>query len=87
MLARESQVAAAFWSELNHDKPSLLRLDEIGAAVERYVFDANAAFERMLKLNPTSVQALRLYAEFLGEVGSCHCTSSTAHRHRQSSRC
>ena len=64
--AREHQ--ATFWAELNHESPSLMRLDEIGSAIQRHMADANAGFEKMLHLNPNSVSALRDYAEFLSQV-------------------
>ena len=64
--AREHQ--ATFWAELNHESPSLMRLDEIGAAIQRNMEEANAGFEKMLHLNPNSVSALRDYAQFLSEV-------------------
>ena len=66
LLARENQ--SAFWAELSNASPSLLRLDEIGASIQKHMSEANLLFERMLRLNPNSVSAIRMYSQFLGEV-------------------
>ncbi len=66
LAAREHQ--AALWAELAQPSPSLLKMDEIGSAIEKHLIDANTAFERMLRLNPNSVSGIRMYAQFLDEV-------------------
>ena len=64
--ARECQ--AEFWAELSNTNPSLSRLDSIGGQVEKWMKEADGSFQTMLRLNPTSIAAMRRYASFLTEV-------------------
>ena len=64
--ARENQ--AELWSELTNSNPSLARLEAIGKSIERWMTEANDSFQTMLRLNPSSVVAMRRYAQFLQEV-------------------
>ena len=64
--AREHQ--AEFWMELMARKPSLARLDTIGSTIHKWIVEADESFQTLLRLNPTSVAAMRKYSEFLHEV-------------------
>ena len=66
-----------FWTELSQDHPSLSVLDKAGTEYERCVKGADRGFQTVLQLDPTSVSAMRGYAQFLIEVSAdvqprCH---------------
>ena len=66
LAARERQVE--LWQELSASAPSLKALNDTGSALLAKTDECVACFEAMLRLNPTSVPALRQYAHFLEEV-------------------
>ena len=76
-----------FWHELTSTSPSLSFLDAVGTEYEQSVEGAEHAFLTVLKLEPSSVPAMRGYAQFLIEVraaivdlstrGRARCTSAT----------
>ena len=75
--ARENQVE--FFVELTNGNPSLARLDSIGQAIAKWTGDASSSFQKLLRLNPNSVVAMRRYATFLNEVRQCgHVDALTA---------
>ena len=66
-----------FWTELSQDHPSLSVLDKAGTEYERCVKVADRGFQTVLQLDPTSVSAMRGYAQFLIEV-SKYCSHDAA---------
>ena len=48
--------------------PSLTRLDQVGAALQRSLLEATELFDHMLRLSPSSVTTIRAYAQFAEEV-------------------
>ncbi len=66
LAAREHQVE--LWTELSLATPSQRKLDTIGQAVRKAIRGADAAFTRILRLNPNAVPVMRRYAQFLEEV-------------------
>ena len=59
-----------FWCELSHSVPALRNLISIGRDAEELIDKADRIFKRLLALNPSSVQSLRLYANFLQSIAN-----------------
>jgi hypothetical protein len=71
-----------FWHELTSTSPSLSFLDAVGTEYEHSVEGAERAFLTVLKLEPSSVPAMRGYAQFLIEVRAATVDLSTRGRAR-----
>jgi hypothetical protein len=67
-MLRSAEVLSLFWTELSGSSPSLSRLSSLGLGLQRSSTAAIAAFDRMLRLNPSSSTIMYRYAEFLNEV-------------------
>jgi hypothetical protein len=64
--ARESQ--SEVWLELLKSVPGQAALNKAGTDFRNCVQQCESAFEKLLQLSSNSVQTLRRYAHFLGEV-------------------
>jgi hypothetical protein len=57
-----------FWTQLDTDTPSAASLDAIGLSLKAAMADTEATFVRLLRASPTSVNALRRFAQYQQEV-------------------
>jgi hypothetical protein len=66
LAARQHQ--AELWAELAQSKPSLNKLDVLGAGIDAAQRTADRCFQQMIRLNSNSVITLRKYAQYAEEV-------------------
>ncbi|MFN4114857.1 MAG: hypothetical protein ACK4GD_13075, partial [Sphingomonadaceae bacterium] len=67
--AHKSKLAQLkFWEELAQPVPDLNLLFQLGGATYKHVFKAQLHFDKVLRLNDSAPNALRLFAAFLLEV-------------------
>jgi hypothetical protein len=56
------------WTELSHKMPVVDKVDSVGRSLLLHTSKADKCFERMLRINPTSVSIIRRYSKYLTEV-------------------
>ena len=58
----------SYWEEVVTPQPNMSKLDAASVQMYNSFNEANKCFEKLLRMNPYSVETLRLYARFLLQV-------------------